>query len=71
MKGVAILDTVLEPGEFIFIPIGWWHWVKSLDVSISLSFKNFRVPGKPVVWKWRYGTSAVVRSAPPPRIRAA
>ncbi|MFY9529429.1 MAG: cupin-like domain-containing protein [Candidatus Acidiferrales bacterium] len=56
MKGVTILDTVLEPGEFIFIPIGWWHWVKSLDVSVSLTFTNFLVPGKPVAWQWRYGT---------------
>jgi Cupin-like domain len=69
MKGVTIPDTLLEPGEFIFIPIGWWHWVKSLDVSISLSFRNFLVPGKPVVWQWRYGASAVFRSALVPRIR--
>ena len=69
MKGVTIFDTVLEPGEFAFIPIGWWHWVKSLDVSISLSFVNFVVPGKPVAWRWRYGTSAEDRSAVSPRMR--
>ena len=57
MKGVTILETVLEPGDFIFTPIGWWHSVKSLDVSISLSFTNFCVPGQPVAWQWRYPSS--------------
>jgi ribosomal protein L16 Arg81 hydroxylase len=69
MKGVTILDAILEPGDFVFVPIGWWHWVKSLDVSISLSFTNFVVPGEPVAWQWRYGTSATVRAGLSPRIK--
>lgn len=28
---------ILNPGEMIFIPRGWWHHVRSLDVSISVS----------------------------------
>ncbi|MFN9174315.1 MAG: cupin-like domain-containing protein [Synechocystis sp.] len=36
-----IIEVVLEPGEIIFVPTGWWHQVKSLDVSVSLSFTNF------------------------------
>lgn len=28
---------VLNPGEMIYIPRGWWHHVESLDVSISVS----------------------------------
>jgi ribosomal protein L16 Arg81 hydroxylase len=31
----------LNPGEALFIPIGWWHHVRALDVSISVSFTNF------------------------------
>ena len=38
---VKIIEVVLEPGEIIFVPTGWWHQVKSLDISISLSFTNF------------------------------
>ncbi|MFN7412601.1 MAG: cupin-like domain-containing protein [Dolichospermum sp.] len=38
---VKIIEVVLEPGEIIFVPTGWWHQVKSLDISVSLSFTNF------------------------------
>jgi ribosomal protein L16 Arg81 hydroxylase len=31
----------LHPGEILFIPVGWWHHVRALDVSISVSFTNF------------------------------
>jgi hypothetical protein len=33
----------LAPGETLFIPVGWWHHVRALDVSISLALNNFRV----------------------------
>ncbi|MGY2735258.1 ribosomal protein L16 Arg81 hydroxylase [Sphingomonas sp. UYP23] len=35
-------DVILEPGEILFMPLGWWHQVKSLDFSITLTFTNFR-----------------------------
>jgi hypothetical protein len=38
------IEVILEPGEVIFIPVGWWHYVKSLDISISVSFTNFVFP---------------------------
>lgn len=49
MKNVEILTVTLEPGELLFIPIGWWHWVKALEVSISVSFQNFLFPHKPIL----------------------
>ena len=36
-----IYDVVLEPGEIIFMPLGWWHQVKSLDFSVTLTYTNF------------------------------
>ena len=38
------LDVVLAPGEALFLPVGWWHHVRALDVSISLAFNHFLWP---------------------------
>lgn len=32
------VETVLEEGECLYIPVGWWHYVRSLSVSFSVSF---------------------------------
>jgi hypothetical protein len=31
-------DTVLGPGDMLFIPHGWWHYVRALTVSMSINF---------------------------------
>lgn len=41
LAGVPIRQIELQPGETLFIPIGWWHQVRALDVSISLGLNNF------------------------------
>lgn len=46
----SVADVVINPGEMLFIPAGWWHWVRSLDLSISVTFSNFRVPGFNMSW---------------------
>lgn len=36
-------EVVLAPGDAIFIPVGWWHYVESLEPSISIAFNRFVV----------------------------
>ena len=37
-KGLPHEEALLCPGDMIYIPPGWWHYVRSLSVSFSVSF---------------------------------
>lgn len=37
-EGARRLEFTVGPGEILFIPVRWWHHVRSLDTSISLNF---------------------------------
>jgi hypothetical protein len=41
---VDLMSVTVEPGDVLFIPVGWWHRVESLSVSVSASFVNFAYP---------------------------
>lgn len=51
-----VLETVIGPGEGIFLPVGWWHQVEALDLSASMSFTSFRRPNAHVEDYTSYGT---------------
>jgi Cupin-like domain len=40
----SVYDVELEPGDGIFIPVGWWHEVWSLAPSLSLAVVGFKWP---------------------------
>ena len=37
-RDAPYVETVLEEGECLYIPIGWWHYVRSLTPSVSVNF---------------------------------
>ncbi len=41
---VKVLEVIAEPGDTVFLPLGWWHQVTSLDVSLSFSYSSLAVP---------------------------
>lgn len=32
------VEGVLREGEMIYVPVGWWHYVRGLSTSVSVSF---------------------------------
>lgn len=37
-REATLLEAIVHPGEILFIPGNYWHYVRALDKSISLSF---------------------------------
>ena len=38
VASLHFFDTILTPGDALYIPEGWWHFVLSLEPSASVSF---------------------------------
>lgn len=39
LDGVEGIECFLEHGDTLFMPTGWWHWMKYLDGSFSISLR--------------------------------
>jgi hypothetical protein len=45
----APIEVTLDPGDVLFIPVGWWHHVEALETSIMVSYTNFWFPNE---YRW-------------------
>jgi LPS sulfotransferase NodH len=43
-RNATVMEIVVEPGEVLFLPVGWWRHVRTLEVSLTVSFANFIFP---------------------------
>lgn len=41
MQNTQLLECTLAPGELLFLPIGWWHYVEGLEASVTMTFTHF------------------------------
>ena len=41
MRDTQVLSCTLNPGEVLFLPVGCWHFVEGLEMSVTVSFTNF------------------------------
>jgi lysine-specific demethylase 8 len=57
------IEAVVNPGEMIFVPPGWWHHVRTLESSIMLSYFWWSAASIPVVGRCRYDSFRVRRRA--------
>ncbi|WP_036678007.1 cupin-like domain-containing protein [Daejeonella oryzae] len=39
LNGIAGYETILEHGDTLFMPSGYWHWMKYLEGSFSISLR--------------------------------
>jgi len=44
LPGAHVYEVILEPGEILFMPLAWWHQVKALEFSVTVTWTNFRWP---------------------------
>ncbi|GGE84090.1 DUF6065 family protein [Sphingomonas prati] len=40
-RDARVFEVDLMAGELLYIPVGWWHQVTSLDFSVMLTYTNF------------------------------
>ncbi len=40
-RNVKVINVVINPGDLFFLPVGWWHYVRGLDITVTMTFTNF------------------------------
>lgn len=40
-RGLEHQDVMLSPGRALFLPIGWWHCIRSVGMACTIVYTNF------------------------------
>ncbi|XP_076931499.1 lysine-specific demethylase JMJ30-like [Bidens hawaiensis] len=48
IQDLEFMDCILEEGDMLYIPPKWWHYVRSLTTSLSVSFWWSASPSSPM-----------------------
>ncbi len=44
LAGARAYAVDLQPGDILFVPLGWWRQDRSIDEGVSIAFTRFRWP---------------------------
>lgn len=44
-KDAQYLDCIIGPGDMIYIPRGWWHYIQAIDEKTAKAWESAHVPG--------------------------
>jgi ribosomal protein L16 Arg81 hydroxylase len=43
LQQANVIECTIGPGDLLFLPIGWWHYVEGLEASVTMTYTNFVV----------------------------
>jgi ribosomal protein L16 Arg81 hydroxylase len=43
LQQANLIECTIGPGDLLFLPIGWWHYVEGLEASVTMTYTNFVV----------------------------
>jgi ribosomal protein L16 Arg81 hydroxylase len=43
LQQASVIECTIGPGDLLFLPIGWWHYVEGLEASVTMTYTNFVV----------------------------
>jgi hypothetical protein len=43
LQQTNLIECTIGPGDLLFLPIGWWHYVEGLEASVTMTYTNFVV----------------------------
>jgi LPS sulfotransferase NodH len=45
-RHATVITIDLQPGDVLFMPVGWWYQTRSVDASVAMAFTNFVYPNE-------------------------